>query len=209
MADYGLMAQGAQEYGQMGYQVGGVYGAIIGAVVGVFIGNKKGKEQQKAFDKYNDMVMKNAATQLFDARRQFNVQQKATANALSAYQDEKAVAQASYTAAFGAADMIGGSTTALNQAMDYQTQQAQAAVWQNYGIAIDNHNVLLNSLTQQAEAKFRRTLDKPNGGLDMGGMFQSGMSMFGGGQGGQGGGMFGGSRGQAGQIPIESGTLTK
>lgn len=176
-SDYGRMGQGAQQYGQMGYQMGGAYGAIAGAIFGAFLGQSEGKRVQKAFDKYNDQVVKNAATELFDMQRINNAQKRQLSAALHEYNMQKELAQGSYNAAYGAADMIGGSADALAQTLDYQTKQAQSELWFNFDTSVDNYNRSIHSMVNEASARLKRS-EETSHAMDYGALAKQGADWY-------------------------------
>lgn len=141
---------------QIGGKFGGAWGAVGGAVLGFITGGKAEKRQNKATEAYNNQVVKYAAQDLFDLRRQQNVENIRTAQALSSYGDNKKVQNSAVTAAMGAADIIGSSAQALKQVMDFQTNEAKAEVMINWEQGIDNYNTLINKTTNQRESQFKR-----------------------------------------------------
>lgn len=141
---------------QLGGKFGGAWGAAGGAVLGFIAGSKAEKRQNEATKKYNDQVVKFAAQDLFDLRRQQNVENVRTAQALSSYQDNKKVQNSAVTASMGAADIIGSSAQALKQVMDFQTNEAQAEVMINWEQGIDNYNTNINQLQNQRAGQFKR-----------------------------------------------------
>ena len=149
------MAGSTMQGGKMGYQVGGVYGAVIGAAIGAVLGYNKEKQAKKQVEKYNDAILANATSEIFNLQRQMNVVDQQTSQALAAYQDQSKVTTATYNASYGAADMIGSSgAAALNQVMDYQTSQAEAQVWHNFEVSVDNHNTQVNNVYTRASNQF-------------------------------------------------------
>lgn len=175
--DYGRMGQGAQQYGEMGYQMGGAYGAIAGAIIGAVLGKTQGDKVQKAFDKYNDQVVKNAAIELFDMQRVQNAQKRQMSAALHEYSMQQELAQGSYNAAFGAADMIGGSADALAQTLDYQTKQAQAELWFNFDTSVDNYNRSIHSMVNEASARLKRS-EEASHAMDYSQLAQQGAAWY-------------------------------
>ena len=80
--------QGAMSGAQMGANFG-PWGTAIGGAIGLFTGLGKSDPNEaalKAQKKYNDEVIKYAATDLFDQQRSQQVQRMQTARALQAYQ---------------------------------------------------------------------------------------------------------------------------
>ena len=118
MAALGTAMQGAQ----LGGTLGGAYGAAAGGLIGLIAGGKAQKAQEASLRKYNDQVVKMANQDLFDLRKQQNVENIRTAQALSTYQANSKVQRSALTASLGAADIIGSSAQALKQVMDFQTK---------------------------------------------------------------------------------------
>ena len=141
---------------QLGGKFGGAWGAAGGAVLGFMAGSKAEKRQNEATKKYNDQVVKFAAQDLFDLRRQQNVENVRTAQALSSYQDNKKVQNSAVTASMGAADIIGSSADALKQVMAFQTTEAQAEVMINWEQGLENYNTNINRMENQRNAQFKR-----------------------------------------------------
>lgn len=125
-----------------GAMVGSLFGApMIGAAIGMFAGYNKEKKAKKQVQKYNDAVLQNATSELFNLQRQQNAVNQQTARSLAAYDDNSKVVSATYNASYGAADMIGSSgAAALKQVLDYQTMQAKSATWDNWEVSLDNYN---------------------------------------------------------------------
>lgn len=141
---------------QLGGKFGGAWGAAGGAILGFIAGGKAEKRANEATKKYNDQVVKYAAQDLFDLRRQQNVENIRTAQALASYQDSKKVQNSTITASMGAADIIGSSADALKQTLDYQTKQAQAETMLNWETGIENYNTGINQLENQRNQQFKR-----------------------------------------------------
>ena len=125
-----------------GAMVGSLFGApMIGAAIGIFAGYNKEKKAKKQVQKYNDAVLQNATSEMFNLQRQQNAVNQQTARSLAAYDDNSKVQAATYNASYGAADMIGSSgAAALKQVLDYQTMQAKSATWDNWEVSLDNYN---------------------------------------------------------------------
>lgn len=162
---------------QMGGQVGGVWGAVIGGIGGFALGYNTPDYEKLAREKYNNEVVKNTVTALFDMRRVQNVENMRTAQALETYRDNQRVTESQYNAAFGAADIIGSSSEALGQTLDWQTDQAVAQTWLNYEIGIDNYNTAVEGTVNSAMAGLRRTKGATNS-MDLGALTKSGISMY-------------------------------
>ena len=113
MSALGTAMQGAQ----LGGKFGGAWGAAGGAVLGFLAGGKAQKRQDEAVKQYNNQVVKYAAQDLFDLRKQQNVENIRTSQALATYQGNKKVQNSAITAAMGAADIIGSSAQALKQTL--------------------------------------------------------------------------------------------
>lgn len=141
---------------QLGGKFGGGWGAAIGGTLGFLAGGKAQKRQEEATKKYNDQVVKFAAQDLFDLKRQQNIQNIRTSQALVSYQDNKKVQTSSVTAAMGAADIIGSSAEALKQTLDFQTQQAQAEVMASWETGVENYNTAVDQTTNQRESSLQR-----------------------------------------------------
>ena len=176
----GNMTQGLQtgmQGAQFGGQVGGVYGMVIGGVAGFALGYETPDYEKMARDKYNDEVIKHTVSSLFDMRRQQNVENMRTSQALAAYQDENTVAKSQYNAAFGAADIIGSSADALQNTIDFQTTQAQAQTWYNFEVGIDNYNTQVAAVVNRGISGLRRTKGATNT-MDFGALTSQGLQMY-------------------------------
>lgn len=161
---------------QLGGKFGGPWGAAGGAVLGFLAGGKAEKRQNEATKKYNDQVVKFAAQDLFDMRRQQNQENVRTAQALSSYQDNKKVQNSAITASLGAADIIGSSAQALKQATDFQTQQAQAETMLNWETGVENYNTNINQLENQRNTQFKR--QSAAGQEDLGALVSGAVTAF-------------------------------
>lgn len=160
---------------QLGGQVGGMYGAVGGGILGLLMGGSDNSAAEAA-KKYNDAVVKNAAQDLFDMRRQQNIQNMRTSKTLANYAVQNKTAASTITASLGAADIIGSSATALKQAMDFQTKQAQADTMLNWETGVDNYNRTIDTATEQRVSSLQRsTGQQPS---DIGALVQSGMSLY-------------------------------
>lgn len=151
--------QGGVQGAATGAQTGamfGPWGAAIGAVAGAAIGLFSKDQEKEAVKKYNNQVVQNFATQLFDVRRVQNANNMAYSQALASYQDANRVTQAKYNAQFGAADIIGSSAKALSQTMDFQTQQAAAQTTLNWEATLENTNSSINQMANQAVGSLQR-----------------------------------------------------
>lgn len=146
----------AMQGAQIGGKFGGAWGAAGGAVLGLIAGGKAEKRQNKATEAYNNQVARYAAQDLFDLRRQQNVENIRTAQALATYQDNKKVQNSAVTASMGAADIIGSSADALKQVMAFQTQEAQAETMLNWETGIENYNTTINRAENQRNQQFKR-----------------------------------------------------
>ena len=161
---------------QLGGKVGGVYGAIGGGLLGLVLGGSD-DSAEKAAKAYNDQVVKAAATDLMDMRRQQNIQNIRTSQALHSYQVNNKTQASTINANIGAADIIGSSAKALKQAMDFQSTQAQAAVMSNWSTSVDNYNRTIDTATNQRESQLKRTSGEQ--GADLGSLISGGMALWG------------------------------
>lgn len=167
-----LGMQGAQ----IGGQLGGGWGAVAGGVGGLLLG-LTGKDRQKTMAKqYNDQVVKFAAQDLFDLRREQNFENMRTAQALASYQDQSKVGRASLTASAGASDILGSSADALAQTLDFQTKEAMAQTVMNWDIGIGNYNIQIDQMSNQRLASLQRY--KESQPMDLGKLVSSGISMY-------------------------------
>lgn len=160
---------------QMGGQVGGVYGAIAGGTLGLIMGGLD-DSAEKAAKAFNDQVVKAAATDLMDMRRQQNIQNIRTSQALQSYQINNKTQASTINANIGAADIIGSSASALKQAMDFQSSQAQAEVMSNWSTGVDNYNRSIDTATNQRESQLKRTSGEQ--GADIGALISGGMALY-------------------------------
>lgn len=178
MTNYAMVGSSAAQYAQMGGKLGGGYGAIAGGVIGAILGRSSAKKAQKALDQYNDQVVKNAATELFDMQRVNNAQKRVLGSALHEYSMQQSLAQGSYNAAYGAADMVGGSADALAQTLDYQTKQAKAELMYNYDMSVDNYNRSINSMASEASARLKRSTGAEVQGANFDALASKGAEMY-------------------------------
>lgn len=172
-AGFSTGMQGAQ----MGGQVGGMWGAVIGGVGGFALGYNTPDYEKIAREKYNNEVVKNTVTALFDMRRQQNIENIRTSQALAAYRDNQRVTASQYNAQYGAGDIIGSSADALSQTLDYQTDQAIAQTWLNYEVGINNYNTTVEGTVNSAMAGLRRTKGDTKS-MDLGALTKTGISMY-------------------------------
>ena len=173
--------QGAMSGAQMGAMFG-PWGAAIGGAVGLFTGLGKTDPNEaalKAQKKFNDEVVKNTATDLFDQQRSQQVQRMQTARALQAYQAQGKTSISQVRAGMGAADLIGGSAVALAQAIDSQTTQALAGVELNSQVLYDNYLTGINQTTNKGVNSLQQNIQtQQQQGLDIGSLYQAGKSMY-------------------------------
>lgn len=172
---------GAVRGAQMGAQFG-PYGAAIGGTVGFVTGlfsSDPNEAALKAQKKYNDEVIKYAATDLFDQQRSQQVQRMQTARALQAYQAQGKTSISQVRAGIGAADLIGGSAVALAQAIDSQTTQALAGVELNSQVLYDNYLTGINQTTNKGVNSLQKNIQtQQQQGLDIGSLYQAGKGMY-------------------------------
>ena len=185
---------GAMSGAQMGGSVGGAYGAIIGAVIGGVVGYNTAdpvQEALKAQKKYNDIVISNAATDLFNTQRNHQLERMRTARALQAYQAQGKTSISQVRAGMGAADLIGGSAVALAQAIDSQTTQALAGVELNQQVLYGNYLTSIDQITNRGDNQLQRTIKESylHNNFSIQSAMEQGKGMMGG-MGGGGGGMF-------------------
>lgn len=172
---------GAVRGAQMGAQFG-PYGAAIGGTVGFITGlfsSDPNEAALKAQKKYNDEVVKYAATDLFDQQRSQQIQRMQTARALQAYQAQGKTSISQVRAGMGAADLIGGSAVALAQAIDSQTTQALAGVELNSQVLYDNYLTGINQTTNKGVNSLQKNIQtQQQQGLDIGSLYQAGKGMY-------------------------------
>lgn len=161
---------------KFGGSFGGAWGAIGGGLIGLVTGGKAADREAEMTKKYNDQVVKYAAQDLFDMRRQQNVQNIRTAQALASYQDNQRVQTSSVVANMGAADIIGSSAKALVQTMDFQTKAAQAETMLNWQVGLDNYNTTIDQQTNQRSASLKRQQEGAD--LDVGALISGGVDIY-------------------------------
>ena len=161
----------------------GPKGSIIGAGVGLLAGlssTDKSKAALKAQQQYNDAVVKNTITDLFDRERAQQVERMRTARALQSYQAQGKTQISTVRAGYGAADLIGASAQALAQAIDYQTTQALEATRFNYAVGFDNYLTSLEQTTNKGVNTLQQNIDigqqQP---VDISSMFKAGKQLYG------------------------------
>lgn len=174
MAALGTAMQGAQ----LGGKLGGGWGAAAGGILGLLAGGKAQKAQDASVRKYNDQVVKMANQDLFDLRRQQNVENIRTAQALSTYQANSKVQRSAITASLGAADIIGSSAQALKQVMDFQTKEAQAETMLNWETGIENYNTTIDRAQNARSASLTRSVEG-RGQEDLGALVSGAMGVYG------------------------------
>ena len=176
MADYSREFSSGLQGAQIGGQVGGAWGAVIGAGVGILVGSEQRKAEARMRNAYNAQVLKYAAQDLFDMRRAQNVENTRTAQALATLQNERKIQTSAATAALGASEIMGASGVALQQALDFQTEEAMADTILNWEIGVENYNTQLEKGFQQRAA----SLDRGNGQkqADVMGSILSGVSLY-------------------------------
>lgn len=140
---------GAANGAKTGAQIYGAWGALIGAIVGGVTGYFSPDivaEQRKSLLKYNAEVTKYTNKSIFDLQRSRVNERLRTTQALSTYADNKKTTLATLRAQYGASDVIGASSTALDQVLDFQTEQAVSQEWFNFDVGIDNFNMNVQSI---------------------------------------------------------------
>ena len=173
MAALGTAMQGAQ----LGGMLGGPYGAAAGGLIGLIAGGKAQKAQEASLRKYNDQVVKMANQDLFDLRRQQNVENIRTAQALSTYQENSKVQRSAVTASLGAADIIGSSAQALKQVMDFQTKEAQAETMLNWETGLENYNTTIDRAQNARSASLQRNIEG-RGQEDLGSLISGAVGVY-------------------------------
>lgn len=166
----------AMQGAQLGGKFGGAWGAVGGGLVGLLAGGKARDKEKAMAKQYNDQVVKYAAQDLFDMRRQQNVENTRTAQALASYQANRQTQVSSTVAAMGAADIIGSSATALAQTLDYQTNEAMSEVMTNWETGIENYNTMLDRMQNQRDASLKK--HKEGAGLDVGSLISGGVDIY-------------------------------
>ena len=161
MGNLNNATSGAMQGAQMGARVGGPWGAAIGAVVGGITGYNTSdpvEEALKAQKKYNDLVITNTVTDLFNTQRNHQVERMRTARALQSYQAQGKTQISTVRAGYGAADLIGASAKALAQAIDYQTTQALESVALNHQIQYDNYLTSIDQIVNRGDNQIQREI---------------------------------------------------
>lgn len=177
MAISGQGISSAMQGAKLGSTLGGGYGAAAGAVVGLLAGNSAAKRAEKARDKYNDQVVKLAAQDLFDMRRVQNVQNIRTAQALSTYQTNKKTQTSTIVASLGAADIIGSSAQALQQTLEYQTNEAMAETMLNWETGVENYNTQIDQQTAQRDSTLQKAAAEGTE-IDAGALLSAGVDLY-------------------------------
>lgn len=195
MGNMNNATSGAMQGAQMGGSVGGGWGAAIGAVIGAVVGYNTAdpvQEALKAQKKYNDLVITNAATDLFNTQRNHQLERMRTARALQAYQAQGKTSISQVRAGMGAADLIGGSAVALAQAIDSQTTQALAGVELNQQVLHGNYLTSIAQIANRGDNQLQRTIKESylHNNFSIQSAMEQGKGMMGGMGGGGGGGMF-------------------
>ena len=177
MAITGQGINSGMQGAQLGGKLGGGWGAAIGGVLGLVSGNAAAKRAEKAQDKYNDQVVKLAAQDLFDMRRVQNVQNIRTAQALSTYQTNKKTQTSTIVASLGAADIIGSSAQALQQTLEYQTNEAMAETMNNWETGVENYNTQINQQTAQRDSTLQKAAAEGTE-IDAGALLSAGVDLY-------------------------------
>lgn len=176
----GSTAMNGIAVGSMFGAKGAAIGAGIGLVAGLFSADRS-KAALKAQQKYNDEVVKNTITDLFDRERAQQVERMRTARALQSYQAQGKTQISTVRAGYGAADLIGASAQALAQAIDYQTTQALEATRFNYAVGFDNYLTNINQITNKGVNAVQQGVDSgQQQPLDIYSMFKAGKELYGG-----------------------------
>lgn len=165
----------AMQGAQMGSQFG-PWGALIGAGIGWDLGSTAPDNEKIMLDAYNAEVVKNAARDLFEMRRVQNEENKRTAQALAQYQDNRRVQNATITAQYGAADIIGASADALKQTLDLQTNEAMNQTMINAITGMENFNTRIDQMTNQRIASLQRY--RGQAPLDAGKLVSTGVDIY-------------------------------
>ena len=174
----GSTAMNGMAVGSLFGPKGAAIGAGVGLLAGLFSADRS-KAALKAQQQYNDAVVKNTITSLFDRERAQQVERMRTARALQSYQAQGKTQISTVRAGYGAADLIGASAQALAQAIDYQTTQALEATRFNYDVSFDNYLTDIEATSQQGVNSLQRTINAaPQQPMDIYGMFKAGKSMY-------------------------------
>lgn len=167
--------------GMQGAQMGasfGPYGALAGGAIGLALGLFTPDYEKQAIKKYNDQVVHNNMQSIFDMRKVQNIRDMQTAQALAGYGDQSKVTRSTYNANYGAADIIGSSTTALAKTLQFQTQQAQAQTWFNFDVGVDNYNTSIDTLTNNSMNSLKRATGGASTAQTAGSALQTGLSLY-------------------------------
>lgn len=176
---------GAANGAKTGAQIYGAKGALIGAMVSGVTGYFSPDivaEQRKSLLKYNAEVTKYTQQSVFDLQRQRVSERMRTSQALSTYADNKKTAVAELRAQYGAADVIGRSSTDLDQVLDFQTDQAVAQEWFNFDVGIDNFNTQLRGIVNNGISRLSNAAGSyanPNQATAAQSTMQTAMDMYG------------------------------
>lgn len=174
-------ANGAKAGAKFGGAGGALGGALLGGVIGYFSPDIVAA-QRKSLLKYNAEVTKYTQQSVFDLQRQRVSERMRTSQALSTYADNKKTAVAELRAQYGAADVIGRSSTDLDQVLDFQTDQAVAQEWFNFDVGIDNFNTQLRGIVNNGISRLSNTVGSytnPNQAAAAQGTMQTAMDMYG------------------------------
>ena len=182
MGNLNNATSGAMQGAQMGGQVGGAWGSVIGGVLGGVLGYNTADPTKAALEaqrKYNDAVVKNTITDLFDMERAQQVERMRTARALQSYQAQGKTQISTVRAGYGAADLIGASAQALAQAIDYQTTQALEVTRFNYAVGFDNYLTGIEQTTNKGVNALQQSVNSgQQQPMDIYSMFKVGESMY-------------------------------
>lgn len=171
--------QSGGQWAMQGAQMGsnfGPWGAVIGAAAGFVFGKSAPDNEKIMMDNYNNEVVKYAARDLFDMRREQNNENMRTAQALASYQSGRRVQTAQMNAQFGAADIIGSSSKALQQTLDLQTNEAMNQTLINAETGIENYNTRVDQMTNQRIASLKRF--KGQAPMDAGQLVTQGVNLY-------------------------------
>jgi hypothetical protein len=181
-----LGMQGAQT----GYQYGGVYGAIAGAIIGVLAGGEIDRQQKDVLTTYNKRIQSQVAQSLFDLEGQRSVERARTSQALISYESQKDNAISTVRANYGAYEMIGATTEAVKNTIEFQASEAAAQEWLNFEVGIRNYNTQVNEIVNTGMSLLRGSYEDLTGraseSADIGG-FGNMLGQMGQGAGGSGG----------------------
>ena len=173
-------AMNGMSVGSMFGAKGAAIGAGVGLIAGLFSADRS-KAALEAQRKYNDAVVKNTVTDLFDMERAQQVERMRTARALQSYQAQGKTQISTVRAGYGAADLIGASAQALAQAIDYQTTQALEATRFNYAVGFDNYLTGIEQTTNKGVNTLQQSIDSgQQQPLDIYSMFKAGKDLYGG-----------------------------